>query len=91
MHQMIYHKTLEKASKASVNMKTDCQYVKRKHTYGTTLMDGNQIWLEWHNWSKKDKNRKREKASEKSEPFYWRCYILIHLLRSNLAERFPPV
>ena len=47
MHQMIYRKTFEKASKANNNMKTDCQYVKRKHTYGTNLMDGesNMAWM----------------------------------------------
>ena len=41
--------------------------------------------------AQRTKTGKQKKALQKSEPFYWRCYILIHLLRSNLAERFPPV
>ena len=62
---MIYTQNLEKASKVNINMKTDCQYVKRKHTYGTNVMDGesNMAWMTQleHKRTKTGKEKKLHK------------------------------
>ena len=70
MHQMLYHKTLEKASKANMNMKIDCQNVKRKHTYGTDLMDGesNMAWMTQLE-QKRTKTGKEKKLQKKVNHF----------------------